>query len=70
MGGFLLNAPFSEAHSSLPNTERNTAGAMVSFFYLSPDPLPPALPFLRASNNPPPPGRGEEQAAMTMALRA
>ena len=29
-----------------------------SFFSFSPAPLPPALPYLLASNNPPPPGRG------------
>ena len=57
VGGLLLNAPFSEAHSSLPNTKRDTARARASF-YLSPDPLLRALPYLRTSINPPPPGRG------------
>lgn len=57
VAGSYHNAPFSEAHSSSFDMRRNTARARVSF-YISPDPLPPALPLPQSSNNPPPPGRG------------
>lgn len=35
-----LNAPFNEAHSSLPNTKRNTAMAIGFLFTFRPTPLP------------------------------
>ena len=48
-------APFNEAQSLSQNEDIAKARAS---FYLSPDPLLPALPHPSASYNPPPPGRG------------
>ena len=40
------------------------------FFLISPDPLLRALPYLLASNNPPPPGRGMRQFSSVRTVRA
>lgn len=53
------HAPFHEAQSLSQN--ENTAKARASF-YLSPDPLPPALPYLRTSTKSPAPRAWEERA--------
>ena len=54
------NAPFSEAHSSLPKYEKGYHKGNGFPFYLSPDHLLPALPHSQISYSPPPPGRREE----------
>ena len=67
-GGLIYHyAPFNEAQSLSQN--RDTARAMASF-YLSPDPLPLALPYLRALYNPPPPGGGMSERGDRFAWRA
>lgn len=51
---------FASIKSSL--TEVNCGSLPLKVYFLfSPDPLLPALPCLRTSNNPPPPGRGTRQ---------
>lgn len=45
-------------HSSSANGSQLLFASIRNFFFFSPDPLLPALTCLRASNNPPPPGRG------------
>lgn len=56
----LLLRSFSRSRFDFPikHENKNTARIMGFLFYLSPDPLLPALSNLRASNVPPPPGRG------------
>ena len=63
-GGLVYHhAPFHEAQSLSQN--RDTARTRVSF-YLSPDPLLRAFPHLRALNSPPPPGRREGRAMISI----
>lgn len=56
----LLLRSFSRSRFDFPikHENKNTAKIIGFLFYLSPDPLPPALSNLRASNSPPPPWRG------------
>lgn len=72
VAAFYRNAPFSEAHSSLPtNTKRNTARTM-AFLSSSLARPPPAGSSLICGpqTNPPPPGRRDEQAVMMIAWLA
>lgn len=50
----------SRLNLSLEYENNNTLRIGISF-HLSPDPLPPALSNMRASNNPPPPGGGRSE---------
>ena len=58
------HAPFNEAQSLSQN--RDTARQGGGSFYISPDPLLPALLHLRALYSPPPPGRREERAMISI----